>query len=83
VVCHAILKQFIVNAFQSVELVAADIPLKRNIWILRYTLPCIDGCHCFVWKLETPFDVNLVAWIDRIIVLAWRTEHCNQLVVCC
>ena len=81
-VCHAILEQFIVNTFQSVELIAANVPLKRNVWILRYTLPCVNGCHRSVWKLETPFDVNLVAWIDRIVVFVRCAEHCDQLVIC-
>lgn len=81
-VCHAILKQFIVNAFQSVELVAADIPLKRNIWILWYALPRIDGCHRTIGELETPFDVDFVGWIDGIVVLVRCAKHCNQLVIC-
>ena len=82
VVCHAILEQFIVNTFQSVELIAANIPLKRNVSILWHALPRIDGCHRTTGELEAPFNVDFVGWIYGIVVLAWRTEHCDQLVIC-
>lgn len=75
------LEQFIVHTIQGVKIVPANIPLKCNVSILWYALPRIDGCHRTTGKLETPFDVDFVGWIDGIVVLVRCAKHCNQLVV--